>query len=298
MKRKLIKQGKGALTISLPKEWVEFHGLKAGEEVDVNEEENDLLIKAGDSNYVKTASINLDFDTSESYRSIIGGLYRGGFDEINVDFTDKRVIPDLQKAVDSLYGFEVLDVNESGCTIKYIHKGESTDITSHIRRIIHTIKTMQTILGEDIKAKQTNSKNEILQFRNNVLKQRDLILKIIKNQKLLDNQHFPYYNISICLWNVARNYYLMYLNLGSGKKYSPKSINFLNKTNKFFSDQFNGFTSLSAKDFIKRNKDYQKIRSEGLNLMNSENSILVSFCINIILSIQSADSSIFLLNHK
>ncbi|MBW3020076.1 hypothetical protein KY334_02160, partial [Candidatus Woesearchaeota archaeon] len=188
----------------------------------------------------------------------------------------------------------------NSCIIRSIYDAESTDIVAHIKRIIYTIKMMQGIIYEDISKSKFNSKDELFQFRNNVLKQRDLVLRIIKEKKLLDNKHFPYYNMVISLWQVTRFYYYMYVNLDQKVKYSTLDLDLLKKVEKYFSKSFDKFTNLKVDDFVKRNDYYQKIRTESLELLrkNSCNNLISSFCINIIFSIQFADSSIYLLNHQ
>lgn len=298
MRRKLIKQGKGALTISLPKEWIEFNNLSQGNEVEVFEEDNVLRIKPDFSEIVSSTELKLGIQTSMAYRSLIGALYRGGFDVIKIYFSNKKIIASLQKAVDSLYGFEIFDIDEKSCVIKSIYGEESTDIASHIRRIIYTISTMQSILMKDLNKNNFESEIEMLQFHNNVLKQRDLIIRIIREQKLLDNKNFPYHNIVTSLWNVTRSYYYMYDNL-KDQKVTKKSLDLLKKTNSFFMNSFRSFNNLTISSYLERNKEYQMMRNLSLKILKDqkENSIVASFCLNIVFAIQYSDSSIFLLNH-
>ena len=46
MKRKIIKQGHNTLTITLPNKWAQRLNLKAGDEVDLVEKENSILINS------------------------------------------------------------------------------------------------------------------------------------------------------------------------------------------------------------------------------------------------------------
>ena len=48
MKRKLIKQGAGGLTLCIPKKWTEKANLKAGDEINLTEDENSLKIFPGE----------------------------------------------------------------------------------------------------------------------------------------------------------------------------------------------------------------------------------------------------------
>lgn len=290
MRRKLVRQGKGALTLSLPKKWIEFNELNAGDEVIVEDRENNLLLTNESKPKISETRIHLDHLSVAAYRSLLGGLYRGGFDKIHVDFDDKRVISNLEKAVNSIYGFEVFYVSEKSCVVRSIYSAEKTDIKSHINRIIYTIETMQQMIVEDISRGRYNSKEELLQLRNNVLKQRDLIVRIIKKKKLLGNDVFPYYTISLSLWGVARNYYHMYNDLEG-----MHDISFLEKTNEYFRRSFGNLGSVSMKEYLARHERYSKIYSECKELMGSDR--IASYCMNIITQVQLTDSSIYLLNH-
>ena len=45
MKRKLVSQGRATLTISLPSKWLKTFGLKAGDDIDIEEKGADLIVK-------------------------------------------------------------------------------------------------------------------------------------------------------------------------------------------------------------------------------------------------------------
>ncbi len=47
MKRKIIKQGNDTLTITLPRMWCDKFGVKAGDEVNVEENDNSLIWNSG-----------------------------------------------------------------------------------------------------------------------------------------------------------------------------------------------------------------------------------------------------------
>lgn len=299
MKRKLIKQGKGSLTISLPKEWIDYHELNPGDSIDVNEEGNDLVIKSDSKKTLKGTEIKLDYQSKESYRSLIGSLYRGGYDIINVKFDDNKILDNLQKAVESIYGFELMYIEKDSCVIKSIYDKERTEIKSHIKRIIYTVKTIQKIIIDDINDGEFDSFSQIQKLRDNVLKNRDLIIRVIKKQKLLDNSNFPYYTITLSLWGVVRNYYKMYENL-EGLFIDDKSIELLNETNNYVKKLFSNIDSLNKDDFLKRHNLYENVYELALDCIKNKkiNSLIPSFCLNIIIDSQLSDSYTYLLNHK
>jgi phosphate uptake regulator len=292
MQRKLVKQGKGALTVSLPKKWIDANNLEAGDDVNIEEELHSITLSTTKKKPImKSINISLEEGSYNSFRSLLGGLYRGGYDQIKVTYKNPKAITLLQKAVDSLYGFEVFDIDEKSCIIKGIYQEEVPEIESHIRKSIHTIKVMQDMIEEDLQKKEYDSKKEIFQLRNNVLKQRDLIIRIIVQNKLLEKETFPYYQISVNLWTIARNYYNLYDSMNS--RISKKKIDYLKETNKMFT---NFFYSLQKHEHLDMHKQYRTLSNKGKELMQGKDSLFISYCLNILMAIQSSNSSALLLN--
>ena len=298
MKRKLIKQGKGALTISLPKKWIEFNEISAGQEIEIVEEDNNLIIKTKPGKYEKEISLVFAHQKPEAYRNIIASLYRGGYDKIKIKFSDRKDLSSLQRVTDSLHGFEIFNIDENSCIIKRLYSEEFPDIDLYIKKMIYTISEMNSIICKDLKKKEFNSEREISKLRNDILKQRDLIMRIIKDRKLFDNKHFPYYNLSISLWNIARNYYHLYLNLNKKERYLTEDVSLLEKIEEYFEHSFNKLKYVGINELIERNEEYAKIRKEVIRRLKEKgkNALIPSMCLNIIFSVQFADSSIYLLN--
>ncbi len=296
MKRKVAKIGPASLMVALPPKWIKQFGVQKGDEIELYEEDSRLIIDpAGGKKKPKSTSISLKRAPLNYYRSLFGGLYRGGYDEIRISFKDPAVIPIIQKTVDSLYGYEVFEVDDKSCTVKTIYNEEVTEIISHVNRMIHTIITMQSILMKDLAKKKYASEEEMKLFKSNIIKQRDIIARVIIRQKLFDEKRFPYYSISQSLWNIGRNYELLYRNLTDKEKYSETDTKFLKETNTFFVHSFG-----KGKEFLfdERYPAYKEIKERGLKLMHKQPSFIIGICINILLATQSADSFLLLLNGK
>ena len=112
MKRKLIKQGGYGLTFYVPKKWIDAKHLNAGDEIEVTEEEDKLILEVGKAKKeIRKVEITVGAENFNTYRSLIGGLYRSGYDEIHVHFSDKESVSELQKTADALYGFEIFEID-------------------------------------------------------------------------------------------------------------------------------------------------------------------------------------------
>ncbi|MFA6888770.1 MAG: hypothetical protein WC254_04715 [Candidatus Woesearchaeota archaeon] len=297
MRRKLIRQGGTGLTFYVPKKWIDEKNLKPGDEIAVTVADNKLVVEpATGEKKLKKTQIEITEGDYDQYRSLIGGLYRAGYDEITVTYTDKNVIPNLQKTIDSLYGFEIFDINESSCTIRSVYHEEETDINAHFRKSVQIIKTMYTMIAEDLEKKK-NSSEQILQgFRVALLKQRDLISRIIIQKRLFDDQIFPYYSLSHTVWNIGRNYFNLYKAIEKNYKLSTIDKEYFKKTNAFFNEFFENFNTVSH---TKKHNAYKKLIQEGIEIMKSRNATLViSYCMAILMLLQSCNSHIILLSNK
>src|SRR3989338_5785197 len=98
MKRRVIKQGNNTLTITLPRKWAEKHGIKAGEEIEVEEKSETLLISSSNGKQIATKEIDLS-DFGPLIPRVIYALYKKGYDKIHLQFSDKSALPLIQSAM-------------------------------------------------------------------------------------------------------------------------------------------------------------------------------------------------------
>ncbi len=296
MRRKLIKQGDNALTVTLPAKWIKENTLRAGNEVDILEEENKVILqKVGSSKEVKRTTLSLEKSFSQAYRSILGGLYRGGYDEVVVHFKEYSIIKDLQKEVENLYGWEIVDISKNSCLIKSLFQEEALEVKPHIQKMIYGIKVMQETIFKDISDKKFSSAEEILQFRNGILKQRDLIARTIVKHKSLDNKHFPFYLVAFQLWQVAKNYRYLYDYLAKHKKISPSEKGLYQKTINFFNTTFSSLTEEKVSQTL---ASFYQLREEIEKEQIKNNSAIIAYLYAVMLNIDSCKSSLLLLDSK
>jgi phosphate uptake regulator len=295
MKRRLIQQ-KDSFTLTIPIKWVRDNNLEKNDEINVIQEDNKLVLQPGElKEPIKKTEVKLTPSNFKAFRSLIGGLYRRGYDEIKVLFKDPKVISELQKTADMLYGFEVFDIDDKSCIIKSVFKVESVELKSVINKMVNIVKTMQNIITQDIKNNDLKSKEELWQFRNSIYKQRDLVARTIVKQRLLDHNHFPYYLLAFYLWHIARNYAYFYVSFPKNYKAEKQELAFLNKLTEYFNVSF---TWIESEEVIERYEEYMKLMDSSLKTMSKKGkvSVIYPYCTVILLLIQSCTSSILQLS--
>jgi phosphate uptake regulator len=150
MKRKLILQGKTGLTIYLPKKWVDKRGLKPGEEIDISEIDNDLLISPTPSKD-KSRSINLQLEKGRDskQRLLLMNAYRAGFDKIRIRYEGKQ--EDITRIVNhTMLGFEIFKIKDNEYSIESIAEPDFEDFERITEKLFFILLELYANIDKNI----------------------------------------------------------------------------------------------------------------------------------------------------
>jgi len=158
MKRKIVKQGNSALTITLPSTWAKKFELEAGDEVEVEEQGDSIIIKTKETTKGKKAYIDVRGLDIMIYR-VLGALYKTGYDELEIHFETSDEFEAVQEVIrQEFIGFEVVDHQKNILRAKRISKIEHEEFETLLRRMFMIIKLM----GEDtLEAIKKNDQNQL-----------------------------------------------------------------------------------------------------------------------------------------
>lgn len=133
MRRKLVKQGKAALTLTLPSEWISKNNLQQGDEVEVIESYNSLNVMAEK----RASSMELKVDLSGLPPRLVDifltRAYERGYDKMTIKYdSDQLVI--IKDKVAELIGFEILNVEKIFLEIHTISSDLNLDFNTMLKR--------------------------------------------------------------------------------------------------------------------------------------------------------------------
>jgi hypothetical protein len=157
MQRKIVEQGAGAHTISLPVQWIRSHNLKPGDNLEIQNFDDDLLISSS-SKKQKKKSITMTFKrTRESaHRTFLANAYRAGFDSITLMYNGKE--KDIRDIVDHfMIGFELFKQADGTYLIESISEPSYDNFENIILK--------QFFLIEEILNDITNKELEIYVYK-------------------------------------------------------------------------------------------------------------------------------------
>jgi phosphate uptake regulator len=141
MKRKIIKQGAGTMTVSLPTKWVKKNNLKQGSEVEIEEKDNNVVISSEKIDVSRTFEMNTSTKKIMTYRTM-QNAYNLGYDEIKINFDDPRILEKIKKTANELIGFEIVHESNKSCTLKELTGIQQLEFDQIFRRLFRIINGM------------------------------------------------------------------------------------------------------------------------------------------------------------
>lgn len=142
MRRRIIRQGNNSYTLTLPIVWIREGHLKEGDEVDIKEEENSLVISPAAGAPASGDSFTID---AKNYgrRAILRSLhnaYRKGYDRINMVNAAPESAGFINRAVrETMIGFEVVRQENGSYVIDSIAEPSHEKFDSMQRKIFYII---------------------------------------------------------------------------------------------------------------------------------------------------------------
>ncbi|MCK5629451.1 MAG: hypothetical protein KAI26_02440 [Nanoarchaeota archaeon] len=218
MKRKVCKVGPCTLMVSLPSKWVRNMGIKQGDEMDVEEKDNLLIIGTDRKEQVESITLDLKgikFKEVKSHknliRTIVGNLYKKGYDEIIVNFREDIKIEDIQDRIKLLLGMEILSSSKNSCIIKSILKGDPQEFDSIFRKLFQIIANKSKEIEETLNKKNGLTDMDIKDFRLTIEKLSDFLERLLSKDVSKDLNKIKHQKTIITtLEKVGREYIHLY----------------------------------------------------------------------------------------
>jgi len=299
MKRKIVKQGGSALTITLPFKWAKQNNLNPGDEVEVVEDDDKLLIQGFGEPASKKAQLDVTDLNERTIRWLLSGLHKAGYDEIEITYNDKKTTQLIQELVkDLLLGFVIMAQTKNRCTLKVLSKDTGDEFHSTMRRAFLVALSMADSCLEYIKDKRYNEMQELvtLEKTNNQLTN---VCERILNKNLYrgeENTHFLY----VIIWNLEKvcDDYKYICNLASKVKVArptPKEIiDIFEQTNKQFKDYYELFYKFDEKKLLELNKKKKELL---VKIDKAKPHPVLNYLYSIIMKCEDFSTSMFMIKH-
>lgn len=150
MKRRVIQIANSTQLVSLPRKWTQKYGVKKGDEMEVEEKGNSVILTTEKGHETHKKEIMAEKFGLLLPRCIYS-MYKQGVDEIKVNFSNKSSLKIVQDSLGKeTVGYEIIDQGENYCVIKNV-TGDLEDFNSILRRTFLMLINMANESLENIK---------------------------------------------------------------------------------------------------------------------------------------------------
>src|SRR3989338_6119842 len=207
MRRKVIQIADSTQLISLPRKWAQRYGVKKGDELEIEEQGNSVVIKTAGSEKLDATEVDISGLDRDSLMFLLRALYIRGYDEIKMVFSKPvtehyrlkkkiNVISAIYDEVNRLSGIEVVQQKQSYCIIKDISGSSMKEFDVVLKRIFLIIADA----SEDM-INGTKEKNYTLLESNQ--EKHDTITKFVAfNLRLLNKWGYPEHKKTTALYHI------------------------------------------------------------------------------------------------
>jgi len=289
MKRKLIRQGGGkGLTVYLPKKWIDERHLGPGDEINIDELEDNLILSTAVKEEKSSVTLDIKGEHPMTIRTIIANAYRSGYDSIKVKFKNKEQRQIIEDVVSSnLLGFEVMGEKDDFLIIESVAEPSVEDFNAIFIKILQIVSVHLEFTIESLKSNSVDlAKNS--DFASKTMRYDNFCRRAISKKRLTEKKSMFYWSFFATVVHVDRRIDKFNKDLSKTKP-SKEVISFFTKAR----DMFN----LLKESYLKKDMDMiyrihtaqDSLLKEGILLLK-KNSLLAYDILDIIRNTHLATS--------
>jgi len=131
MRRKLVQQGPSTLTVSVPKPWADRLNLKNGDEVDMDEIDNKLVLSTDRKIAAQTKDVDCANLSANLVKNMFIGLYRSGAGDIRFINCTKDHLAIIYKLAKDYIGYEIVSSGKRTAHVIDVATGDA----DHLKKL-------------------------------------------------------------------------------------------------------------------------------------------------------------------
>lgn len=293
IKRKVIQIANSTQLISLPRKWAQKYDVKKGDELEI-EEQGDKIVITTEKDILSTKT-EINFKGKELLiHRALSSLYRGGYDEIKIIFEKPSEFEIIQSTLNQeLIGLEVVEEDKAHLVAKQVTTIERSEFQSMLRR---TFIFLLNTADECLDALKSNNKDILknLVFRDiTINKLTDYCRRAVNKKESYFKHIGPGYTIIELLEKISDGYRDLCKYASKNKIIASRLvIETLSEINSLLRDTYKLFYNFSLDDMENFLAKKEKIDNSIKNLSNN----IRKSDVGILLYLNGITNTIFYLN--
>ncbi len=268
MKRKIAKIGPSTLMISLPSKWAKKFNLNKGNELEITENNENLIVSTQNEILKKELEINVSSLDLMLYR-LIGSVYKAGYEQVKIIFNNPKQLETIYDVLrKTCLGFEIIEQSKNFIIIKEISKPEHHEFENVLRRNFLFLLSVANDSLDSIKKQDYDSLKNITLRDHNINKYSDFCRRIL-NKKSISEKNSPLYHIIEQLEKLGDMYRDLCLYIYENKlKLDKETLEIYQRVNEFFNsfyETFYKFNLETVEEFGKKRNELREVINKSLN---------------------------------
>lgn len=304
MKRKVIKQGNGTLTITLPKGWTKNVGLKGGDEIDVDDSGKGLMINTDAAATDKRIDIELESNNKIYVQQILRNIYLSGYDEVYVRFFDLSSIACISREIDDLLGYQIIEQSKDSCLIKNLSPVVDEQFSALLRRIFLLNQNLSKILIEDLKEGRLKSSESVKEISRTIYRFANYCRRTITKKMIFDDyEGMRMYILITKMMTYSNDIRYIYERMLGRKKLnlSKECLDYVKKVCDYYDMFYNLYYDRNLKEIHKISVIKNELLNKELpNLIrkNGDNNLMIYYAADMARTIASNGGILFTLKRS
>jgi len=272
--------------VSLPSKWAKKYNLKKGDEIDILENEEKLIVSIDKEISKKEIQINITQLDIMLYR-LIGAIYKSGYEQVKIIFEKPEHLETIYDVLrKTCIGFEITDQSKNYVIIKEISKPEHHEFDNILRRNFLFLLSVAKDSLESIKKQDYQELKNIILKDYNINKYSDFCRRILNKRSISEfSKNAPLYCIIEQLEKIADVYRDLCKYLSENKlSLEKETLDIYENINKFLEEFYNVFYKFDLKaieGFGQKRKEILQILDNKLELKSHKDKHALSFLNNI-----------------
>lgn len=303
MKRKLVKQGGSALTVTLPIKWIKQQHLEVGDDVLLEERGGELLIHGHGEPESKRVTLDVRSLNERTIRWLLSGLHKSGYDEIELSYGDNKIaVPIIHELVrELLLGFAVMEQSDTRCVLRMLAKDSSNEFDATLRRAFLVTLSMADVIRDLSRRKCFTELHPILELEKTNNQLTNFCHRILNKNLYEGNQqtHFLY----LLAWNLEKIgdiYKRLCEHLISVKKIDALEMEMLDKVTEQFRAYYELYYTFDVgvlSSLAERHKQLVTQIENALQTRHKEN-LALSYLLFLLTRCDNFSTSMFMLRQQ
>ena len=298
MKRKIVKQGAATMMISLPSKWIKKNELLKGDEIDLDEKDNDIIISTSENKKArKEITIKLTDKNKGNIKNVLTHLYRRGYDKIIFENFDLSDFKEIKRSTRLLLGFEITEKDGDKCVLENISEPSESKYDVMLRKVFLIIEEQFDVIINDFETGKYNELEEIEDGRVNADKFVVFCRRLLLKEKY-EKEALLGWELLTFLMHIHHASYYLYKYADENKvKVDKNAIKLLRDLKGYFGLLYDAYYDKDINKIHKINEQRKKYQfGECLKLIENssgKNSVVFSHIREIFRLVQVGTSLIY-----